>query len=193
MREKLARVNDGLARVEAWVAAALLIGVIVIASSQGILRNLSARFDIAWAREILLSLDWGDDYLKKATLWLALIGASIASHRRQHLAIDIIGQVVKRPLAKKIIRHITVIAAALICFALAVASYRSIIATNDALGGQAGYSVMDAEGMNVHICDASDRELVRSRNKKAADTLCCARDAQTHRAELGVLVVRRLN
>ena len=67
----------------------LLVGAVVVLIDPGMgVRNLT-RFDIAWANEMLTEMEWADSLLRKGTLWLAFLGASLATHTPKHINIDI--------------------------------------------------------------------------------------------------------
>ena len=81
----MARRFDRLDRFEDALLVILLGGMILLASTQILLRNL---FD--------LGLVWIDPALRTMVLWLGLVGASIASRENRHIRIDILSRFFRR-------------------------------------------------------------------------------------------------
>ncbi len=72
---------------------ALLFGMIAIATSQVILRNI---FD--------MGLLWGDGSVRVLLLWVAMFGAMVASRNDEHIRIDLIGRVISETYQKRFAR-----------------------------------------------------------------------------------------
>ncbi|MEM9621755.1 MAG: TRAP transporter small permease subunit [Pseudomonadota bacterium] len=70
-----------LRRLEDLLLALLLSGMIGMAAAQVILRNL---FDSG--------ILWGDSAVRVLVLWVAMIGAMVASRQDEHIRIDIAGR-----------------------------------------------------------------------------------------------------
>jgi TRAP-type C4-dicarboxylate transport system permease small subunit len=66
-------------RVETALMSVLLLGIIVLASLQIVLRNIFS-----------YALIWADDLIRLAVLWLAVVGALAASREGRHIAIGIV-------------------------------------------------------------------------------------------------------
>lgn len=66
-------------RVETFLMAMLLLGIVGLAALQIVLRNLFS-----------YSLFWADDVIRIAVLWLAVVGAVAASRDGRHIAIAIV-------------------------------------------------------------------------------------------------------
>ncbi|NOQ34399.1 MAG: TRAP transporter small permease subunit [Methylococcaceae bacterium] len=73
------KAHDLLLKTEATITIGLLLSMITLATTQIIMRNL---FDSG--------ILWAESYIRIAVLWLALLGAMLASHHDKHLAIDAI-------------------------------------------------------------------------------------------------------
>ncbi len=101
------KLYQGLLKIEIGFIVALLLSLILIAMVQIILRNF---FDSG--------LFWAESYIRISVLWMALLGAMVASRRQQHLAIDVF---VHKLNAKKraMIEKITHIFTGLLCFIMA--------------------------------------------------------------------------
>jgi hypothetical protein len=69
------RLDRGLARGEAAIAATVLLLMILVAAMQAALRNLT-NLDFEWANLVLERMDWADSFLQKGTLWLAFSESS---------------------------------------------------------------------------------------------------------------------
>ena len=80
------RIDIGIARGEAAVAATVLLLMILVAATQAALRNLT-NLDFSWANLILERMEWADSFLQKGTLWLAFFGASLSTFDEKHIAI----------------------------------------------------------------------------------------------------------
>jgi TRAP-type C4-dicarboxylate transport system permease small subunit len=70
-----------LQRLEDLLLGGLLVGMILLAAYQILLRNL---FDAG--------LIWGDEVLRILVLWTGLLGAVVASRERRHISIDILSR-----------------------------------------------------------------------------------------------------
>ena len=65
---------------------------------------------------------WGDSFLRVLVLWLGLAGAILASRKGKQLSIDVLSQFI--PLVyKAIIKKISLLFAAIICFIISYYSY----------------------------------------------------------------------
>ncbi|MCS6798358.1 MAG: TRAP transporter small permease subunit [Myxococcota bacterium] len=150
----LRRVDDGLARGEAAIAAAVLLVMIVLAATQALLHNVATGLGVAWAHAALESLDWIDTFLQKGTLWLAFLGASLATHADRHIAIDVVQRVVP-PRVRLVLRVLAAFGAAAVAFVLARVFFATVMlaATERPLD----YEVLTPAGA-VHVCDASEAD-----------------------------------
>ncbi|MFW5920225.1 MAG: TRAP transporter small permease [Polyangiales bacterium] len=146
----LRRLDDGLARGEAAVAAITLFVMIFVAAAQALLRNLT-NFDLQWANEALASIDGADSFLQKGTLWLAFLGASLATHDNKQIAIDIIPRVAP-PKVRAAMRGVVGLAAGVTAFFLAWVFFVAIL--NIGADRPLEYEVLVDDGEAVHICDA---------------------------------------
>jgi TRAP-type C4-dicarboxylate transport system permease small subunit len=77
-----------LVRAQRWgrcledvLIAALLAGLILLASAQIFLRNA-----------LSIGLPWADGLVRLTVLWLALLGAIAAGRDRRHIAVDVLGR-----------------------------------------------------------------------------------------------------
>jgi TRAP-type C4-dicarboxylate transport system permease small subunit len=75
----LSRIGQFIARVEDALLLAILVFLIVLASSQIVLRNVFS-----------IGLAWTDGTIRLAVLWLALLAAMAAARERRHIAIDVL-------------------------------------------------------------------------------------------------------
>ena len=83
------RIDRAWARGEEWLIVVVLILMVLVAAFQAGVRNLT-RFDIGWANHMLMNMAWADSFLRKGTLWISFLGASIATFRHKHIAIDVL-------------------------------------------------------------------------------------------------------
>ena len=163
----LKKVDDGLAQGEALIAAFILLLMIVLAATQALLYNLATRVELELAQNALLHLEWIDDFLQKGTLWLAFLGASLATHKDQHIGIDVLHRVLPGR-ARFAIKALVTAASSVTCFFLG----RVFFAT--ALGAQERpleYELLGDSGP-IHICEGSAQQL--SDASMARPELFCA-------------------
>ncbi len=159
MKDALKRFDRGLARGEAAIAATVLIMLILVAATQAFLRNLT-NLDLMWANEALDHFRWADSFMQKATLWLAFLGASLATHDDKHIAIDIFSHVAS-PKARAIMKGFVGIGVAIICFYLSRVFLLAVM--NNAADIPLDYAIMDEEGQNMHICSAAASAIEQAR------------------------------
>lgn len=74
-------IDDYLSKIESWAIIVLFSSLIVTAFIQVILRNFFSSGFI-----------WADVLLRNSVLWIALLGASIATKERKHIAIDVVSR-----------------------------------------------------------------------------------------------------
>lgn len=74
-------IDDFISRVEGWAIVILLSFTLLMAFSQVVLRNIFSTGFI-----------WADILLRNLVLWIALLGASIATKERKHIAIDAVSR-----------------------------------------------------------------------------------------------------
>ena len=73
-----------LRRIEDGILVMLLMTMIGVAASQVVLRNF---FDAG--------LYWGDSLVRVTVLWVALVGAMVASRDDSHIRIDLLSRLIK--------------------------------------------------------------------------------------------------
>ncbi len=145
------RIDRGLARGEAAIAAAVLLLMILVAATQAALRNLT-NLDFDWANLVLERMEWADSFLQKGTLWLAFFGASLSTYDEKHIAIDVLPRIAP-PRGKQLLRAIICIFASVTCFYLGRVFWLSVL--NNAMEIPLEYSVLGVDDDMVHICEAS--------------------------------------
>lgn len=89
----MARLLLFLRRLEDGILALLLMTMIGVAVTQVVLRNF---FDAGFY--------WGDSLVRVTVLWVALVGAMVASRDDSHIRIDLIGRFVKPELQHWVVR-----------------------------------------------------------------------------------------
>ncbi len=144
------RLDRGLARGEAAVAATVLLVMILVAATQAALRNLT-NLDFEWANLVLERMDWADSFLQKGTLWLAFFGASLSTFDEKHIAIDVLPRL-SPPRIKQLLRAIVCTFSSITCFYLGRVFWLSVL--NNAREIPLEYSVLGPTDDMVHICNA---------------------------------------
>lgn len=100
----LSKLHRVLLKTESLILVALLLSMILIAVVQILMRNFFGG-----------GLLWADGYTRTCVLWVALMGAMIASRHHDHIAIEVLLQYLprrKKGLAKRISYFLT----GLVCF-----------------------------------------------------------------------------
>lgn len=100
------RWTERLAQLEDFILALLLGGMILLASTQILLRNV---FDSG--------LTWADPLLRVMVLWLGLLGALAASRGNRHIVIDVLGPFMG-PVNKRRAAVVTHAFTAIVCVAI---------------------------------------------------------------------------
>ncbi len=155
MKEKLRKFDEEFARGEAAMATVVLLALVVVAGLQTFFRKFS---DVgqAWASDALHSMEWGDAFMERATLWLAMLGASLAAHHDKHIAIDIL-QKIATPIVRAILRGTVQLFAGLTSFYFARVVLAALISKANRI--PTDYGVFDDMGDTVHICDAAANQI----------------------------------
>jgi TRAP-type C4-dicarboxylate transport system permease small subunit len=128
--------------------------MVLVAAFQATVRNLT-RFDIAWANALLTDMGWADSLLRKGTLWLAFLGASLATYYRKQIAIDSLTRLAP-PRAKYWLHGISTLVAGLITLALAYAFLEAVELNLSERPVE--YEVLVETG-SIHVCDATAAQL----------------------------------
>jgi TRAP-type C4-dicarboxylate transport system permease small subunit len=103
-----------LHNIEDGLLALMLFTMVVLASSQVIMRNfLDSGFS------------WGDPLLRLLVLWLALMGAMVATRLERHITVDALLRILS-PGLQRAARVLTKVATAIVCALLAWHSARLI-------------------------------------------------------------------
>lgn len=152
--EFVKKLDHGWARFEGWLTVGVLLLMVLIAGFQAFVRNLT-RFDIEWASVMLTDMDWADSLLRKGTMWLAFLGASMATASRKHINIDVIHRIVP-PRTKYIMLACSGICAGLITLGL-VYSFSAAVSLN--LSERPMEYEMLGDSGPIHVCDATADQL----------------------------------
>lgn len=112
----LRKIEGYIVRIESFLVILLLLMLCLLAFSQVILRNLFS-----------FSLIWADIIVRMAVLWVAILGASIATSERGHIHIDLLSRVVPSPYNKYLDALLSLVAAgACFCFFLVALKFVSV-------------------------------------------------------------------
>jgi TRAP-type C4-dicarboxylate transport system permease small subunit len=141
--------------------------MILLASVQAALRDLTY-LELSFANDALGQLAWIDDFLKKGTLWLAFLGASLATREERHIAIDVLPKLLNDQ-GKRFVRGLVGISAGLIAFMLANAFWGAVLVNGEER--PLSYEVLTDTGA-LHVCDATLEQLTAGRAE--APGLFCA-------------------
>ncbi|MCA9583341.1 MAG: TRAP transporter small permease subunit [Myxococcales bacterium] len=171
MKAALKRFDDGLARGEAAIAGVVLLAMILLAFGQAVLSNL-ANHGVAFANAALESASWIDAVLQKGTLWLAFLGASLATHADKHIAIDALSRALPKRVAE-LMKALVSLGAGVTSLALAYVFFGAVRIAG--MERPFEYEVL-AQGGAVHLCDAGAADLTASELSRP-DFFCAVRSA----------------
>ncbi|MFK5949835.1 MAG: TRAP transporter small permease [Methylococcales bacterium] len=113
--EGLKKIHQLLLKTETSLLVGLLVMMVIIAVIQIVMRNFFGT-----------GLIWAESLLRITVLWLALLGAMVASRKGEHIAIDVI--VNKLPgKVRYIVMRLSRVITAIICFVIAWYSLMFVI------------------------------------------------------------------
>ena len=172
MLDNLRRLDDRWAKFEGWLTVVVLILMVFVAGFAAGVRNLT-RFDVAWANALLNDMDWADSLLRKGTMWLAFLGASLATYHRKHINIDMLLRIAPPRIKYGMLAFGTIVASILtvglvICFSAAV--YLNLTER------PVEYEMLGPDGKSMHLCDATDAQL-KELDLSAPTFFCISRSA----------------
>ncbi len=170
MKEKLQQFDKGLAKGEAAVATVVLLLLVLVAALQSFFRNM-ADLGLSWGADALSSMAWGDAFMEKATLWVAMFGASLATHYNKHIAIDVVARV-SGPKARAAMRGVVLTFAGITCFYFARVVLAALLAKAARIPAE--YGVFSEDGSTVHICLGSP-EAIADAGYERPDMFCALR------------------
>jgi TRAP-type C4-dicarboxylate transport system permease small subunit len=173
MNDTLKRIDHAWAKGEGRLLVAVLILMIFVAGFQASVRNLT-RFDVQWANELLTDLDWADSLLRKGTLWLSFLGASLATYNMKHINMDILLRVAP-PKPKYMMLAIASIIGALITFGMTY-SFSSAVYLN-LTERPVEYEMLSPDGKSMHVCDGSPEAIAQLEGLDRPAIFCAARVA----------------
>lgn len=110
MRKLIIWLNTILAKIETFFLIIILLTMILLAFLQVILRNFFST-----------SILWGDTVLRHLVLWIAFIGASLATKESRHINIDALSRLLSQS-TKRVIGIIVNLFASAVCLCLLKAS-----------------------------------------------------------------------
>jgi TRAP-type C4-dicarboxylate transport system permease small subunit len=167
----LKRFDEGLARGEAVIATLFLVAMVLAGCAQALMRHFATDWQAAWANGALGHLEWVDGFLQKGTLWLAFLGASLATREGRHIGIDLLPRLAPQK-AKHLMRGIAGLAAAVVSFYLARAFWAAVLV--NAEERPAAMEVFGDVGP-IHVCDATGAQLADA-GLEAPGLFCAVRD-----------------
>ena len=169
----MSRLDRAWARVESWVAAAVLAAMLAVVWA-GLAVELLARIGVPWAVEQSGRLDWVEWLLRKGTLWLAFLGMSLAAHHGRHVRFERVLRDAP-PRARHQLLAIANLATSAISAALAIA-FTHAVGSNLA-ERPAEVELLDAAGNAIHVCDASAAQLAAVPGLSQPHVFCAVRSA----------------
>ena len=132
----------------------VLVAMVVIASLQALFFNIAER-NIGWAQSVLENLDWVDAFLQKGTLWLAFIGASLATYHDKHISIDVLQRLMKPPV-RRVMQIVGLVGAGGVAFLLSKVFYDACLVADASVPFE--YEMLTTAGPQ-HVCDVLPEQL----------------------------------
>ncbi len=111
----LKKFHQLLLKTETGLLVSLLLLMVTVAIIQIVMRNFMGA-----------GLIWAESLLRIAVLWLALLGAMVASRNNEHIAIDVFVDKLPQKI-RRIVMRLTRITTAVICFVVAWYSLKFVI------------------------------------------------------------------
>jgi TRAP-type C4-dicarboxylate transport system permease small subunit len=103
-----------LLKTETGILVALLISMMVMAVVQIILRNVFSS-----------GISWADAFVRISVLWLAFVGAMVASRSGRHIIIDVFLKTLNEK-TQHIVQRITDVFTAVVCFVITFYSFKFV-------------------------------------------------------------------
>lgn len=103
LRRWLARIDDGLVRVEVVAGIALVLAIVVTVLTQVVMRYVFARPN-----------PWTEELSRYAFIWLSLVGSSLATKRGAHFVLESVVQRLSPPARRMVARAVGTLVAALL-------------------------------------------------------------------------------
>jgi TRAP-type C4-dicarboxylate transport system permease small subunit len=173
MLDTLRRLDQRWVRFEGWLTVLVLILMVFVAGFAAGVRNLT-RFDVAWANALLNDMDWADSLLRKGTMWLAFLGASMATYHRKHINIDMLLRIAPPRLKFGMLAVGTTIASLLtvgLVISFSAAVYLNLTER------PVEYELLGPDGRSMHICDATPEQLKEIDGLERPPFFCMSRSA----------------
>jgi TRAP-type C4-dicarboxylate transport system permease small subunit len=164
------RLDRAWARGEGALTVLVLLSMVFVAGFSAAIRNLT-RFEVQWANELLTDMEWADSFLRKATMWLAFLGASQATYYRKHISIDVLTRIA--PMKARWTMHAAAgIIAACITLALAFSLWSAV--KLNLTERPIEYEMLGDSG-SKHVCDATPAELKNLEGVERPTSFCALR------------------
>jgi TRAP-type C4-dicarboxylate transport system permease small subunit len=170
MIELLRRIDRAVVRGESWIIVGTLISMVLVAGFQVGIRNLT-HWKVGWASRLLMDMEWADAFLRNGTLWLAFVGASIATYKRKHISIDVLLRIVPAR-SKYWMLAVGGILAGLITLGL---TYSFSKAVELDLTERPLEMVVLTDHGPAHLCDAKAEQLETTKDASRPTLFCMAR------------------
>jgi TRAP-type C4-dicarboxylate transport system permease small subunit len=167
------RIDRAWVRGEGVATVVTLLAMVFVAGLSAGIRNLT-RFDIQWAAEMMNDMEWTDHFLRKATMFLAFLGASQAAYYHKHICIDVVTRLA--PLKPRWTMHaaagvITGIILLCLSYSLWSAVHLSL------LERPTEFEMLSEDGTSKHVCDATDAEIKNLGDLEIPPVFCGVRKA----------------
>lgn len=151
----LRRFNQALAKGEGVLTFLVLLSMVLVAGFSAGIRNLT-RFDVPWASALLTDMWWADSFLRRGTLWLAFLGASLATYNHKHISIDVLVRIAPQR-SKYAMLAFSSVAGGFIALALSYSFLTSV--QLNLIERPLEFEILSSEGESIHVCDTTQEKV----------------------------------
>ena len=94
----LKQMDSALGRFEGWLLVLFLGVMVILTFLQVALRALFVYAHLHWANSFMGQIDWAEPLVRLLVLWVSLVGASLVTGENKHIKIDLVSDLLPRPL-----------------------------------------------------------------------------------------------
>jgi TRAP-type C4-dicarboxylate transport system permease small subunit len=94
----LNRIDRALLRFEGWLLVLFLALMVTLTFLQVALRAFFVYAHLHWANTLMGQMDWAEPLVRLLVLWVSLLGASLVTGENKHIKIDLMSDLLPKPL-----------------------------------------------------------------------------------------------
>jgi TRAP-type C4-dicarboxylate transport system permease small subunit len=92
------QVDKALGRIEGWLLVLFLAVMVSLTFVQVALRSLFIYGRLHGANSVMGQMDWAEPLVRLLVLWVSLVGASLVTGENKHIKIDLMSDLLPKPL-----------------------------------------------------------------------------------------------